>query len=135
MNCKICLQALVLVDVNGIKENCLKLGAGDDLYALFVGILTMRPWNKVIDRAVNHLAIQGNASDHNHVAKWLGWSKWKKLTVPNPIFHEVMEEIKLPSVKSFIIIGRVSPEALIDRAGFGIERVWQRPRASNTWGH
>ena len=58
-----CLQALVLADANGIKENCLKLGAGEDLYALFAGILTMRPWNRVIDPAVDHLAIQGNASD------------------------------------------------------------------------
>ncbi|PWA64408.1 Leucine-rich repeat-containing protein [Artemisia annua] len=56
-------DALVLADANGIKENCLKLGAGEDLYALFAGILTMRPWNRVIDLAVDHLAIQGNASD------------------------------------------------------------------------
>ena len=62
-----CLQALVLADANGIKENCLKLGAGEDLYALFAGILTMRPWNRVIDPAVDHLAIQGNASDHSEL--------------------------------------------------------------------
>ncbi|KAF5789783.1 hypothetical protein HanXRQr2_Chr09g0375311 [Helianthus annuus] len=41
----------------------MKFGAGEDLYALFAGILTMRPWNRVIDPAVDHLAIQGNASD------------------------------------------------------------------------
>nr|GFA28232.1 hypothetical protein [Tanacetum cinerariifolium] len=60
-------KALVLADANGIKENCLKLGAGEDLYALFAGILTMRPWNRVIDPAVDHLAIQGNASDHSEL--------------------------------------------------------------------
>ncbi|GKB67202.1 hypothetical protein Tco_0928614 [Tanacetum coccineum] len=59
--------ALVLADINGIKENCLKLGAGEDLYALFAGILRMRPWIKVIDPAVNQLAIQGNASDHSEL--------------------------------------------------------------------
>lgn len=47
------------------KEICLKLGAGEDLYALCAWILTMRPWNRLIDPAVDHLAIQGNASDHS----------------------------------------------------------------------
>lgn len=61
------LQALVLADANAIKENCLKLGAGEDLYALFAGILTMRPWDRVIDPAVDHLAIQGNASDQSEL--------------------------------------------------------------------
>ncbi|PWA13707.1 Leucine-rich repeat-containing protein [Artemisia annua] len=31
------------------------------------GIFTMRPWNRVIDPAVDHLAIQGNASDHSEL--------------------------------------------------------------------
>lgn len=52
-------QALVFADAKSIKEYSSKLGAGDDLYALFAGILTMRPWNKVVDRSVDHLAIQG----------------------------------------------------------------------------
>ncbi|MFS8013056.1 hypothetical protein Hanom_Chr14g01328281 [Helianthus anomalus] len=60
-------KALVLADAKGIKENCMKFGAGEDLYALFAGILTMRPWNRVIDPAVDHLAIQGNASDHSEL--------------------------------------------------------------------
>ncbi|PWA41388.1 ABC2-like protein [Artemisia annua] len=99
-------KALVLADANGIKENCLKLGAGEDLYALFAGILTMRPWNRVIDPAVDHLAIQGNASDHSEL------------------------QIKRPSVESFIIIGRVSSEALIEeklshaKSLFGLLHVW-----------
>ncbi|KAM0023594.1 hypothetical protein Hdeb2414_s0023g00641151 [Helianthus debilis subsp. tardiflorus] len=59
--------ALVLGDVQGIKENCMKFGAGEDLYALFAGILTMRPWNKVIGSAVDHLAIQGNDSNHSEL--------------------------------------------------------------------
>lgn len=37
----------------------MKLGAGDDLYALFAGILTMRPWNRVIDPSVDHLVVKG----------------------------------------------------------------------------
>lgn len=61
------LQALVYSDADGIKENCVKLGAGDDLYALFAGILTMRPWNKVIDSSVDHLVVKGTDSDHSEL--------------------------------------------------------------------
>lgn len=52
-------QGLVFSDAKVIKENSMKLGAGDDLYALFAGILTMRPWNRVIDSSVDHLVIKG----------------------------------------------------------------------------
>lgn len=45
----------------------MKLGAGEDLYALFAGILTMRPWNRVIDPAVDHLVIQGSDSDKSEL--------------------------------------------------------------------
>lgn len=57
------LQGLVFSDANAIKENSVKLGAGEDLYVLFAGILTMRPWSKVIDPAMDHLVIQGTDSD------------------------------------------------------------------------
>ncbi|PWA67382.1 ABC2-like protein [Artemisia annua] len=74
------MYALVLVDAKGIKENCMKLSVGEDLYALFAGILTTRPWNRVIDPAVDHLAIQVNASDlselqnTNHTERIIGCS-------------------------------------------------------------
>lgn len=45
----------------------MKLGAGDDLYRLFAGILTMRPWDRVIDPAVDHLEIRGNDSDRSEL--------------------------------------------------------------------
>lgn len=51
------LQALVLADAKGIKESSMKFGAGDDLYTFFTSILTMKPWERVIDPAVDHLAI------------------------------------------------------------------------------
>ncbi|EXC09422.1 hypothetical protein L484_002385 [Morus notabilis] len=56
-------KGLIFADAKAIKENSVKLGAGEDLYALFAGILTMRPWNRVIDPAVDHLVIQGGDSD------------------------------------------------------------------------
>ncbi|XP_076918603.1 putative ABC1 protein At2g40090 [Bidens hawaiensis] len=118
--------ALWKADAKGIKENCMKLGAGEDLYALFAGILTMRPWNRVIDPAVDHLAIQGN--DHSERQMYAS-QYFPQITV---LLHKLPRVILLmlktndclrsvnnaliqrPSVESFIIIGRVSSEALIE---------------------
>lgn len=61
------LQGLVFSDANAIKEHSIKLGAGEDLYVLFAGILTMRPWNKVIDPAVDHLVVQGTDGDRSEL--------------------------------------------------------------------
>ncbi|XP_076916484.1 putative ABC1 protein At2g40090 [Bidens hawaiensis] len=119
-------KALVLADAKGIKENCMKFGAGEDLYALFAGILTMRPWNRVIDPAVDHLAIQGN--DHSELQMYAS-QYFPQIT---ELLHKLPRVILLmlktndclrsvnnaliqrPSVESFIIIGRVSSEALIE---------------------
>ncbi|XP_020576582.1 putative ABC1 protein At2g40090 isoform X2 [Phalaenopsis equestris] len=60
-------KALIFADVNGIKENSVKLGAGEDLYVLFAGVLTMRPWNRVIDRSVDHLVLDGNDSERSEL--------------------------------------------------------------------
>ncbi|KAL8462989.1 hypothetical protein ACS0TY_033843 [Phlomoides rotata] len=60
-------KGLVFSDANAIKENSVKLGAGEDLYVLFAGILTMRPWNKVIDPAVDHLVIRGTDGDRSEL--------------------------------------------------------------------
>ncbi|PWA56293.1 ABC2-like protein [Artemisia annua] len=137
-------KALVLADANGIKENCLKLGAGEDLYALFAGILTMRPWNRVIDPAVDHLTIQGNASDHSELQMYasLYFPQITELLHKLPRVILLMLKtndclrsvnnalIKRPSVESFIIIGRVSSEALIEEklshanSLFGLLHVW-----------
>ncbi|KAJ6322640.1 hypothetical protein OIU77_012475 [Salix suchowensis] len=53
-------KALIFSDANGIKENSVRLGAGEDLYALFAAILTMKPWNRIIDPSVDHLVIKGD---------------------------------------------------------------------------
>ncbi|CAH1418658.1 unnamed protein product [Lactuca virosa] len=121
-------KGLVLADAKAIKENCIKLGAGEDLYALFAGILTMRPWNRVIDPAVDHLAIQGNPSDQSELQMYASMY-FPQIT---ELLHKLPRVILLmlktndclravnnalierPSVESFIIIGRVSSEALIE---------------------
>ncbi|CAN6472470.1 unnamed protein product [Victoria cruziana] len=81
-------KALIFADVNEIKENSVKLGAGEDLYTLFAGILTMRPWNRVIDPAVDHLFLRGNGRDR--------------------------AELQDSSLDTFFIIGRVSSSAVIE---------------------
>lgn len=43
------------------------MGAGEDLYALFAGILTMKPWNRVVDPAVDHLVIQGTDNERSEL--------------------------------------------------------------------
>ncbi|KAF4386096.1 hypothetical protein F8388_016348 [Cannabis sativa] len=60
-------KALIFSDAKSIKENSVKLGAGEDLYALFAGILTMRPWNRVIDPAIDHLVIRGGDGDRSEL--------------------------------------------------------------------
>lgn len=67
-------QALVFADATAIKENSIKLGAGGDLYPLFAGILTMRPWNRVIDPSVDHLVLQGSESDRSEIQVTLSFS-------------------------------------------------------------
>lgn len=61
------VQALIFADANAIKKYSAKLGAGEDLYALFAGILTMRPWNRVVDPAVDHLVIRGSDSERSEL--------------------------------------------------------------------
>lgn len=61
------MQALIFSDADSIKENSVKLGAGEDLYALFAGILTMRPWNRVIDPSIDHLVLEGNDADRSEL--------------------------------------------------------------------
>ncbi|GAA0178929.1 ATP-binding cassette [Lithospermum erythrorhizon] len=58
-------KGLIFSDAKTIKENCVKLGAGDDLYALFAAVLTMRPWDKIVDPSVDHLVLHG--IDHSEL--------------------------------------------------------------------
>jgi hypothetical protein len=57
------MQAFVFADEKAIKENSVKLGAGKDLHALFAGVLTMRPWKRVIDPSVDHLVLDAKNTD------------------------------------------------------------------------
>ncbi|RDX60785.1 putative ABC1 protein, partial [Mucuna pruriens] len=121
-------KALVFADANAIKEYSTKLGAGEDLYALFAGVLTMRPWDRVVDPSMDHLVIQGNESDRLELQMYA-----------SQYFHQISELLRrLPrvillmlktndclravnnsliqgsSLETFFIIGKVSSEAVIE---------------------
>ncbi|KAJ8443899.1 hypothetical protein Cgig2_032723 [Carnegiea gigantea] len=67
-----------------------KVSRPRDVYALFAGILTMRPWNGVIDTSVDHLLVRGTESDRSEL------------------------RLQGSSMKTYLIIGKVSPEAVIE---------------------
>ncbi|XP_014495151.1 putative ABC1 protein At2g40090 isoform X1 [Vigna radiata var. radiata] len=121
-------KGLVFADANAIKEYSAKLGAGEDLYALFAGVLTMRPWNRVVDPSMDHLVIQGNESERLELQMYA-----------SQYFHQISELLRrLPrvillmlktndclravnnsllqgsSLETFFIIGKVSSEAVIE---------------------
>ncbi|CAN1748598.1 Putative ABC1 protein At2g40090 [Linum perenne] len=121
-------KALVFADAKSIKENCVKLGAGEDLYALFAGILTMKPWNRVIDPAVDHLVIRGNASELSELQMYASQyfpqiSELLRrlprvillLLKTNDCLRSVNNSLEQgSSLESFFIVGKVSSEAVIE---------------------
>ncbi|KAL1290293.1 hypothetical protein HN51_058740 [Arachis hypogaea] len=121
-------KALVFSDVNAIKEYSAKLGAGEDLYVLFAGVLTMRPWKRVVDQSLDHLVFNGTESEISELQMYA-----------SEYFHQISELLRrLPrvillmlktndclravnnsllqgsSLDTFFIIGKISSEAVID---------------------
>ncbi|CAI9091698.1 OLC1v1026791C3 [Oldenlandia corymbosa var. corymbosa] len=125
-------KGLVFSDAKAIKENSVKLGAGEDLYALFAGILTMRPWDRVIDPAVDHLVV--NRSDRSELQMYAS-QYFPQITellrrLPRVILLMLKTNdclravsnalIQESSLESFLIVGRVSSEAVIE------SKLWQK---------
>nr|GMD52957.1 putative ABC1 protein At2g40090 [Ipomoea batatas] len=121
-------KALVSSDAKGIKENSVKLGAGEDLYVLFAGILTMRPWNKVVDPSVDHLVIQGTDNERSELQMYAS-AYLPQITellrrLPRVILLMLKTNdclravnrtlVQGSSLESFYIIGKVSSEAVLD---------------------
>lgn len=46
------------------------MGAGDDLYALFAAILTMRPWDKIVDQSIDHLVVPDTPEEREELQVW-----------------------------------------------------------------
>ncbi|KNA20770.1 hypothetical protein SOVF_049380 [Spinacia oleracea] len=121
-------KGLVFSDEKAIRENSAKLGAGDDLYALFAGILTMRPWNRVIDSSVDHLVVQGTDSDRSELQMYASqyFPQISELLrrLPRVILLMLKTNdclravnnalLQGSSLETFLIIGRVSSEAVIE---------------------
>lgn len=131
-------KALVFADVKGIKENSIKLGAGEDLYVLFAGVLTMRPWQKVLDPAIDHLRLNGTDADRAELQMYA-----------SQYFMQISELLKrLPrvillllktndclravdnalgaSVNTYVIIGRVSSMAAAELQLSQGSPIWSR---------
>uniref|UniRef100_J3LRU8 ABC1 atypical kinase-like domain-containing protein n=1 Tax=Oryza brachyantha TaxID=4533 RepID=J3LRU8_ORYBR len=121
-------KALVFADAKSIKENSVKLGAGEDLHALFAGVLTMRPWKSVIDPSVDHLVLDGNNTDRSEVQMYasLYFSQISELLrrLPRVILlmlktNDCLRAVNHAlvggtSLESFVIIGRISSEAVLE---------------------
>ncbi|KAK8517153.1 hypothetical protein V6N13_092439 [Hibiscus sabdariffa] len=119
-------RALVFSDANGIKEHSVKLGAGEDLYVLFAGIVTMRPWNRVIDPAVDHLVIKDTDSSELQMYASQYFPQISELLRRLP--HVILLMLKTndclravnnsllqgSSLDTFFIIGKVSSEAVVE---------------------
>lgn len=119
-------KGLVFSDAKTIKENSVKLGAGEDLYALFAGILTMKPWERVIDSSVDHLVVQG--TDHSELQMYASqyFSEINELLrrLPRVILlmlktNDCLRAVNNSllhgsSLESFFIVGSVSSKAVIE---------------------
>ncbi|GMJ14466.1 ABC2 homolog 9 [Hibiscus trionum] len=119
-------RALVFSDANGIKEHSVKLGAGEDLYVLFAGIVTMRPWNRVVDPAVDHLVIKDTDSSELQMYASQYFPQISELLrrLPRVILLMLKTNdclravnnslLQGSSLETFFIIGKVSSEAVVE---------------------
>ncbi|XP_011045017.1 PREDICTED: putative ABC1 protein At2g40090 isoform X1 [Populus euphratica] len=121
-------KALIFSDANAIKENSVKLGAGEDLYALFAAILTMKPWNRIIDPSVDHLVIKGDDRERSerqmYASQFFPQISELLRRLPRVILlmlktNDCLRSVNScllqgSSVETFFIIGKVSSEAVVE---------------------
>lgn len=86
------MQALVFADAKAIKENSVKLGAGEDLHALFAGVLTMRPWQRVIDPSPDHLVLDRKTTDYSELQVYMLYNFVPQLINP---WHRSTVKVKM----------------------------------------
>ncbi|KAJ8443905.1 hypothetical protein Cgig2_032729 [Carnegiea gigantea] len=121
-------KGLVFSDAKAIKEYSAKLGAGEDLYALFAGILTMRPWNRVIDTSADHLVVRGTESDRSELQMYASMYFPQISELLRRLPRVILLMLKTndclravnnallqgSSMETYLIIGKVSSEAVIE---------------------
>ncbi|KAI5083093.1 hypothetical protein GOP47_0002836 [Adiantum capillus-veneris] len=119
-------KALVFADVNEIKKQSVKLGAGEDLYILFAGVLTMRPWKKIIQQDINHLKIDGTEEDKEEIQMYASQLVSEISLLLQRLPREILLLLKTndclravdyclgSSINSFVIIARESSRTLAE---------------------
>lgn len=121
-------KGLVFSDAKAIKEYSAKLGAGEDLYALFAGILTMRPWKRVIDTSADHLVVRGTESDRSELQMYASMYFPQISELLRRLPRVILLMLKTndclravnnallqgSSMETYLIIGKVSSEAVIE---------------------
>ncbi|KAG9160200.1 hypothetical protein Leryth_021075 [Lithospermum erythrorhizon] len=119
-------KGLIFSDAKTIKENCVKLGAGDDLYALFAAVLTMRPWDKIVDPSVDHLVLHG--TDHSELQMYASQYFFEINELLRRLPRVILLMLKTndclravnnsllqgSSLESFFIVGSVSSKAVTE---------------------
>ncbi|KAJ3682659.1 hypothetical protein LUZ60_012886 [Juncus effusus] len=132
-------KGLVFADEKAIRENSFKLGAGEDLCALFAGVLTMRPWKRVIDPSVDHLALHSSSPGDKSELQMYASQYFPQISellrrLPRVILlmlktndclravnHVLVEGSPL---ESFLIIGRASSEAVLEAKCLKNNKAW-----------
>lgn len=119
-------KALVFANVNEIKKQSVKLGAGEDLYVLFAGVLTMRPWKKIIQQDINHLKIDGTDEDKSEIQMYASHLVSEISMLLQRLPREILLLLKTndclravdyslgSSINTFVIIARESSQAVAE---------------------
>lgn len=134
-------KALVFADVNEIKQQSINLGAGEDLYVLFAGMLTMRPWKKIIQQDINHLKIDGTDEDKTEIQMYASQLVSEISSLLQRLPREILMLLKTndclravdyclgSSVNTFVIIARESSRAVVELKTSRERGFWSRVSA------
>lgn len=135
-------KALVFADSKEIKEHCIGLGAGDDLYALFAAILTMRPWDKIVDQSIDHLLVPDTPEEKDELQGYASQYFWEisallsrlprvvlLLLKTNDCLRAVDNALGAP-INTYLIVARTSSKAVseMERKGLfsKVLQLWDR---------
>lgn len=133
-------KALVLADVDKIKKHSVAMGAGEDLYMLFAAVLTMRPWDRILDPTHDHLQVpdteEERAQLQMYAAQYVGEVAELLRRLPrvvllllktNDCLRSVDNALGAP-VNTFIIIARECTRALAQMEIEAKKGLWNRLR-------
>lgn len=118
-------RALILADKQGIKRHAEGMNAGD-AYPLFAAMLTMRPWDQIVDPQVDHLTLTGSR-DEKHMLQGYAAIYAKQigdllLRMPRPLLlllktNDCLRSVDLSlgaPVNTFVITAKTCARALAE---------------------